>query len=179
MGNSITHWEYKHYLENLEKLNIPKYKSYLYPKDFYEYDRLISRKLDEKVNSAQVKAIHIISDGLRNMEGIEKFMGDSQGLLVKVPESPADLREEGVSLDNCIGSYISKIASGNTFIFFIRQANAPNKPFFAMEYHKGEIRQIHGFKNCNPNKEIKSFCQNFAKFLKMKKFEPKKLLEAA
>lgn len=178
MGNEITPWEYVHYITNLKSLNMPMYKSYLYPKNFYEYDGIMSRKIDDVINADQVKAIHRISEGLRNMNGIEHFMKGSKGLLVKVPESPADLREEGKFLDNCIGSYVSRVANGNTFIFFIRQIDAPDKAFFAMEYHDGVIRQIHGFKNKNPNNEIKSFCKSFADFLKISKFEPSKFIAA-
>ena len=179
IGNKFTVAEYQHYLENMDKLGMPHDKGYLYPDNFYEFDHLISRQLDEKSNLDQVRAIKVISEGLRNMDGINEFMAGSKGLLVKVPETPADFREEGMMLHNCIGSYIESIADGKTFIFFIRKIEEPDKPFFAMEYKDGRIVQIHGYGNCNPNKKIEKFCNSFSKYLKESKFEPKKLLEAA
>ncbi len=178
-GNKFTVYEYEHYISNLDKLEMPHDKGYLYPEDFYEFDHTISRKIDEKINSAQVRAIKIISEGLRNMEGIEEFLAGSKGLLVKVPETPSDFKEEGIKLHNCIGSYVDQISKGKTFIFFIRKMEEPNKSFFAMEYRDGKIIQIHGYGNSNPDSKIKKFCNNFSNYLKKIKFEPNKLLEAA
>ena len=180
IGNEVTYYEYEHYIENLRKLNITSNaKSDIYPKNFYVADRNISRQIDEKLNAEQVKAVRLISEGLRKMKGIDKFMQGSKGLLVKVPECPADLKEEGILLHNCIGTYTKSVSEGRTFIFFIRQIDAPDKPFFAMEYRNGHISQIHGNHNCNPDEEIKAFCNSFAKYLQLMKFEPKKLLAAA
>ncbi len=200
-NHTVTYSEYKHYLETIEELGYDmKLKIHLFPRDFIKTDKRITEEklaYNEELNKnkrltaiERVKeafdsedprnaCIKRISDSLRKMKDLDGFMNGSEGLIVKVPETYADLKIEGISLENCIGTYIDQIAKGKTFIFFIRKIEDVDKPFFAMEYRDGEIRQIHGFANCNANEVVSNFCQKLAYILKMNKFDPKKILAAA
>ena len=184
----ISYDEYNHYIRNMKKLGYYdlKDKSNLYPKDFDDADQRVAEEVvefDYKKNKKDLDEknikIKLISDALRRMKNIKDYLGGSNGLLVKVPESVLDLRTEGAKLSNCIGSYSDDISSGKTFIFFIREMDRPNHSFFAMEYNHGKIIQIHGLKNCNPSEKIRNFCNDFASVLKKKKFEPMNILQKA
>ena len=178
--------DYLHYVENLKKLGYKLTKLYLYPKDFYKADKRVS---DEIIRYEQIKEdlqfperkrqIKIISDALRKMPNLDKYLDGEDGLKVYVPESPEELRIAGKDLANCIGSYVQKVAEGNTFIFFIRKISDPDTNYYAMEYREGEIIQIRGYANKSADEKIKQFCKSFQQYLIKQKFNPKKFLQAA
>ena len=181
--NSINIHEYEKYIENIIELGCYKMdKANLYPKDFEKADKRVAEELvqhEKELNKQRDIRIKQISDGLRRMKGLKDFMKGSSGLVVKVPETAFDLVSEGASLHNCIGSYVKKIASGQTSVFFIRKIEEPDSPFFAMEYKDGEIMQIHGDNNSNPSEEIRNFCTGFAELLRKKKYAPSNILKKA
>ena len=175
--------EYKHYIDNMKSMgyDIDK-KINLYPKNFRKADERVTREIIEREaeqNKEMSIKIKLISDGLRNMPDIRDYMGGSNKLLVKIPESVEDLVSEGMSLSNCIGTYGEKISLGKTFIFFIRSADKPDEPFYAMEYVDGRIVQVRGFANKSAPEDVTKFCADFSKYLKKKKFNPKDYLKAA
>lgn len=133
------------------------------------------------LTTEQNRKMHLICEGLRKMSDIGKFLNGSSGLLVKVPETMFELKQEGINLANCIGSdrYENSIPNGDTIIFFIRQIDEPDDPYYAMEYKNGQIFQIHGYANCNPPKELHDFCVDFEKYLQKKHFNPAEFLKAA
>ena len=146
---NINIYEYKHYIENLEKLgyNI-KDTYYSLPKDFRAADDKITEEYmmkfeadkyaKKKKNDVLIKKI---SDGLRKMDSLKEFLNGSNGLLVYVPESSADLISEGRNLHNCIGTYVERIAEGKTLVFFVRKLDNPTAPFVAFEYKDGKVIQ--------------------------------------
>ena len=75
------------------------------------------------------------------MEGLQEFLNGSNGLLVYVPESSEDLIAEGKSMNNCVGTYVDRIAEGKTFVFFVRRLDDPTAPFVDFEYCNGEVIQ--------------------------------------
>lgn len=171
---NINTWEYKHYLDLLNKLNYELDNSYVYPKDFRKADDRVTQeweaRLDEerlKKMSKQSKLIKKISDGLRKMPDLQEFLNGSNGLLVYVPESAKELLEQGRALHNCIGTYVDRIAEGKTLLFFVRRLEAPNDPFVAFEYVNGEVVQCRADHNENvTDDKIISFVDAFAERLR-------------
>ena len=151
--NDVVATEYSNYINVLKKLGYPIDNSYMFPKDFekenkrvhIEYDANKS-ELDTKYNNKLIKQI---SDGLRNMKELKTFLDGSKGLLVYVPDSVADLKEEGRALHNCIGTYVDRVAEGKTFVFFVRRLDNPTAPFVAFEYCNGEVIQCRSDHNQN------------------------------
>lgn len=150
------HHEYSHYLWVLEKLGYDlKDTYYSMPKDFWKADKKASdeyAKIQEeeriKQDNKRIKELESknalikeISDGFKRMDGLQEFLNGSNGLLIYVPDSVTDLIEEGRKLHNCIGSYVDRVANGNTFVFFVRKLDAPYAPFVAFEYFNGEVVQ--------------------------------------
>jgi hypothetical protein len=145
------------YLETLKKQL--KYdmtdKYYIMPKDFRKADLRASEELQKKRDEEKARRDHeaamkmqkqndkikAISDGLRKMPDLQKFLDGSRGFLVYVPENAEDLMTEGRIQHNCIGTYVDRVASNKTLLFFIRKLDCPDAPFVAMEYCNGDIIQ--------------------------------------
>lgn len=166
--------EYVDYVTILKKLGYPFDNSYMFPKDFdKEYKRVYAEynanreEIDNKYNNGIIKKI---SDALRNMKDLSTFLNGSKGLLVYVPDSVKDLKEEGKSLHNCIGNYVDRVVEGKTFVFFVRKLNAPDAPFVAFEYCNGEVIQCRADHNENvEDNNVIDFVEAFAERLRRNK----------
>lgn len=148
-NKKLNWWEFKHYLSLLREMKYDMTDTYYTcPKDFRKADKMVSDayikfKEEQRLHgmSKQTMLIKKISDGLRNMEDLKEFMTGTNGLLVYVPESAKELLDEGKALNNCIGTYVDRIAENKTLVFFVRKLNAPDEPFVAFEYCNGEVIQ--------------------------------------
>lgn len=185
--------EYFHYLYLLEKANMT-INDYLFPKDFRKTEKDVldtidainalkrEKELERDKQMAKSKngIINAISTALLNMKDIDRYLGGSNGLLVKVPETAEELVEEGSRLHNCLRTYIDKVARGDCLIFFIRRADRPDEPFYAMEYCNGEINQLYADHNEHDSNYdvVYTFCSDFIKILNDLKVDTKSLAKA-
>ena len=62
--------------------------------------------------------------------------------IIMLPENCQDIIQEGQNMHNCVGSYIQKIASGKSLVFFIRQKDYPDESFITAEYAYGKLTQL-------------------------------------
>lgn len=71
------------------------------------------------------------------------------GLQVIIPGLYGDIIAEGAALSHCVGSYANDYADGKTIIVFVRNADAPETPYYTMEINidTAEIVQFYGYKN--------------------------------
>ena len=76
-----------------------------------------------------------------------KMLENDGEYLIDMPKCSADLTEEGSKLRHCVGGYVYNVANGNTAIYFLRKASAPNEPWLTVEVANKQCRQIHG--SCN------------------------------
>jgi hypothetical protein len=83
----------------------------------------------------------------------DKFRYDGTRFSVIAPETPYDVINEGIALHHCVKTYLDNIANGETTILFVRKNGELEKPFYTLEVKNNEIRQCHGFANCNTDKE--------------------------
>ena len=108
-------------------------------------DRELKNKFDELVKARQYMEMEI--DGL-------KFV---------LPKKASDIVNEGSALHHCVSTYVDRHASGTITIVFIRNAEAPKKPLYTMEFCKKEIVQIRAKYNQNPPKEVWSAAEIWKK----------------
>lgn len=75
----------------------------------------------------------------------DKLGYETKEFIFRAPEDTRDLQREGTLLRHCVASYSDKIADG-TIVMFMRQKNAPEKPYCTIEfdYELGVI-QAKGF----------------------------------
>ena len=150
VANKIEIREYIHYLSLCRDLQYPENDYYLYPKDFKQMDLIVSDeymkqkdKIAYEMRQKNSELIHKVSIGLQNLPEIKSLMNGSNGLLVYIPDSADDLSMEGKNQNNCVGTYVERIAKKQTLVFFIRQLNNPTASFVTMEMsYKGEVHQV-------------------------------------
>lgn len=184
LKQNITISEYKHYKEQLNRYGFPLDNSNLYPKDFRKAeDELVDISIasEARAKSDRSPMITKISKALREMPDIKDYIGGSTGLLVKVPETAEELIKEGKKLHNCLATYVDRVARGETSIFFIRRIDEPDKPFYAMEYSNGQVRQLYTYNNKKGNDydTVYTFCADFINILNKLNYQPKEVLKVA
>ena len=78
----------------------------------------------------------------------EKFNAESDKYLIRVPNQLDEITKEGISLHHCVGGYLSRHASGNTNIIFLRRKEDPDTSFYTIEVNSHDrVVQIHGSYN--------------------------------
>lgn len=82
-------------------------------------------------------------------------------------KSGEEIKEEGRTLHHCVGTYVERVARGETMILFIRRIEKPAEPFYTMEFRDGKVVQCRGKHNCAMTKEIKAFAMAFEKKMKL------------
>lgn len=159
-------YHYKDYIKMAEDMKYDmKSKSVIFPKDVNKaHDDIVKiykAKKDEIRAAKMRKVCEELTASLCKALNIPTFNFSDENYMIVLPEKDSDLSAEGAALGHCVGSYIGRMADGETTIFFIRQLSNPEKPFFTMEIKDGKIIQIHGKRNCNPDSELRKFCENF------------------
>ncbi|WP_302373143.1 PcfJ domain-containing protein [Sellimonas intestinalis] len=115
-----------------------------------EYQKLLDKKALEEI---------LGENG--NIQNAFQIKG--KGLLLVVPASAEDIKAEGAALHHCVGTYVDRVARGETNIFFIRKEKEPDKPYFTMEWRDNDIVQCRGSRNCGMTPEVKAFTEAFKK----------------
>ena len=108
-------------------------------------DRELKNKFDELIKARQYMEMEI------------------NGLKFVLPKKASDIVNEGSALHHCVSTYVDRHASGTITIVFIRNAEAPKKPLYTMEFCKKEIVQIRAKYNQNPPKEVWSAAEIWEK----------------
>lgn len=80
-----------------------------------------------------------------------------------IPQTSADIIDEGVQQCNCVGSYIERVAQGNTFVCFMRKNTDPDHSYVTIEVKNGNVCQVKGFANRVTYKEEDDFIKKWAK----------------
>ncbi len=81
--------------------------------------------------------------------------------VVVIARSPQDLIREGDTLHHCVGrmNYDQKFAREESLIFFVRNAETPDKPFVTVEYSlkSKKVLQCYGDKDTKPTDDVLEF----------------------
>ena len=156
---------------------------YYFPKNFKavhdriarEYQAMQDRKAaaEKRRREAKIKkAAELTKQALTQVfkeNGGKGFLIKGKGLLLVVPKDADEIKTEGAALHHCVGTYVERVAKGETNIFFIRKEEEPDVPFFTMEYKNGQVVQCRGSHNCGMPANVKSFVNEFQK--KMNAYE--------
>ena len=93
--------------------------------------------------------------------GVDALNIKGNGLILIVPANSAAIKEEGEALHHCVGTYIERVAKGETAIFFIRRESEPEKPYYTLEWRDNKVIQCRGMNNCIVTDKVKAFVQAF------------------
>ena len=104
-------------------------------------------------NSAYKKQKEMKSQKLLNKYKLTKKKRDKlydfedDEFIIKMPDTPIDIMEEGKTLNHCVGGYMENHVEGKTTILFLRRKNDPETSFYTIEVKNNEVIQIHGRDN--------------------------------
>ena len=104
-----------------------------------------------------------IEEIFKKNEGTDAFSIKGKGLILMVPKNGDEIKAEGEALHHCVGGYVSRVASGETNIFFVRKAEAPGESYFTLEYRDNRVIQCRGLHNCDMPPDVKAFVKVFEK----------------
>lgn len=152
--------DYKDYMNTAEKLGMDIHKnSVLRPSNLKEAHDETMLRLTAVKNEAIDKAI-------AECARADQFR---LGHLMVVPAlSQEDLNKESAKLHHCVKTYGDKIANGKCWIFFIRNVDAPDEPYYTLETDTaGKFVQCRGKHNCSMTDEVSDFKDGFIKALQM------------
>jgi hypothetical protein len=110
---------------------------------------------------ATKKAMDKIFDANNGIDNAFAIKG--KGLILVVPKTSDEIRAEGATLHHCVGSYVGRVAKGETMILFVRKEKEPDKPYFTMEWNDNKIIQCRGNHNCAMPPEVEAFVKVFEK----------------
>lgn len=174
--------DYFDYIGWLEKMGYNMRNEFnLYPKDFEKAHDDKSKeyiKFKDKRAKEDIKRFNKLMKKLRkDTSDVDAMNLRVEGMFVRLPAQLDELKREGEILHHCVGTYVDKVAKGETMIFFIRQESDPDKPFFTLEW-KGRVVQCRGYRNCDMTPEVKAFVNIFQEKMVEYENEPKKQRKA-
>ena len=113
-------------------------------------------------HEVEVKSMKSLTDKLN-----KKYSYENDTFIIRAPTSMQEIINEGKALRHCVGSYAERHANSKTVILFLRHKDDPDTPFFTVEMHGKEYRQIQGFKNsAELTADVKEFFDNFLEHIK-------------
>lgn len=74
---------------------------------------------------------------------------EQDGLLIRLPQDAAELIAEGQYLHHCVAGYADRMADGKTTILLIRRVEAPEVPFYTLEWLNGRVQQCRTLRNAD------------------------------
>ena len=150
--------------EMLEELGYD-IKQNLLPKDFATAHERLSVELqelhDKQALERKRKMEERFKELLKDNEEVDALSIKHKNLLIRLPYSLDEIREEGKILGHCVGGYCDRVAKGETSIFFIRKKEEPNKPYYTLEYRDGKVIQCRGKRNATMTEEVEAFQKCF------------------
>ena len=141
----------------------------LFPADFQKAHEHFSELLSQRKNAKQDAAIRAQAEKM----GGYRWTDGETGLTIFPADSTAALAKEGKTLHHCVGTYASAMARGETTIFFIRRTDAPDVPYFTLEYKDGKVAQNRGECNCARTEEVQAFEDRWLAYIEEVKKEEK------
>ncbi len=134
-----------------------------FPRDFMRWHDI---RIDE-ADSKRAK-----EDRKKRRELYKKFSGvaekyqplerdGEESFVIFIAKSPAELQKEGRRLNHCVGKngYDQKFAREESLIFFLRQHDAPDKPYVTIEYSpkQKKVLQCYAEHNHSPSEDAREY----------------------
>ena len=152
--------DYADYLRDIDKLQAKLTAKTLRPKNFIEEHELTSQMVQDRLNELQAK--NFVRYQTEKTKMTKPYL--SGDLLIRPAKNAKELDKESANLHHCVRTYKSKVADGKTAILFIRKQEAPDEPFYTLEYDGKKIVQCRGLYNCDMTDEVKSFVAEWEKW---------------
>lgn len=156
--------DYQDYIKECEDLGHDMTdKRILFPKDLAKAHERTTIQIKVKANAVEDTQIRAIAEKLQGVAW------QRNGLLIRPAANAEEIITEGQKQNHCVGSYLPRVARGETNILLVRRTEAPDEPFYTMEYHDGRIIQCRGKSNCTTTAEVQAFIEEWLAWTKKKK----------
>ncbi len=167
--NALTDW--KDYISLASALKYDLNDEYYYlPPDLSEaHDRVVKehKKNEDKIARRKLREQEKLFKQMMKEGCMDGMVLKTKDLMIVVPKSLEDIKAEGRELHHCVGTYCDKVAKGETMILFVRKVEAPDQPYYTMEWKDKKVVQCRGVRNQGMTKEVSAFVKTFE--TKMKK----------
>lgn len=166
VGKSQQQNDYFDYIQWMTEMGYDMRNEFnLYPKDFQkahdeksaEYIKFKDKRAKEEIKKFN-KWLKELRKGSADTEAMNLKVS---GMFIRLPNQLDEIKKEGETLHHCVGTYVDRVAKGETMIFFIRKIEEPDKPFYTLEWKENKVAQCRGFKNCDMTPEVKLFSKLF------------------
>ncbi len=147
-------------------LQIPVLPEHIKPSKIDEYHDTASRFYDTlqdyKRNTQIAVYSQKISDRYKDEAKDWEYTNGTYALLF--PKNAEEIRNEGIKLHHCVGSYCGMVANKQTTILFLRDVTNINAPLMTMEVsNDGFIKQFFAYHDAfNSDPDIAEFVREFA-----------------
>jgi hypothetical protein len=164
------------YLKPFENLNISESLTLL--RDYFDMAHQIGR--DVKKYPKYLRSMHDIitsnfnsfkksySEKLFSGRVREDLEYEDKKYCVITPKTPKEIISEGTSNNNCVGSYIDKILSGETYLVFMRNSKDKETSLITLEVKGDCLVQYKGAYNRTPTKDEMEFINKYCKLKDIK-----------
>ena len=130
-----------------------------YPEHLEEMHRKL--KFHDRLRKQQINE-QGFADAVEKMKKLE-FSPEHSPFMIICPKSKDDMFNEASQQQNCLASYVDRVASGQCMIFFMRYKKKPAQSLVTIEvYQNGSIGQVKGRNNRFPEREHMRFVEKWA-----------------
>ena len=139
------------------------------------------RNLAEAHDRASQRIKAAANEALRDrfaarFRSLKNLSWEREGILIRPCATPEELNREGELLKHCVASYAERHASGQTAIFFCRRTEAPDEPWYTVQFDEkaGRVVQNHGYRNDAERpipQEVRQFVKDWERDLQRIKAE--------
>lgn len=119
------------YNKMLKSISTRKYEKY--PKYFLSMHKIVVR------NYNRLKLEFPVEDFKERID--KELEYKYRDYVFLYPNSPQDIKDEAVSAQNCVASYIEKVLKGECHIMFLRKKDTPEKTLVTLELQKLRVIQ--------------------------------------
>jgi len=146
------------YVEMQYTIKNGKYEKY--PRFLHSVHDIVTK------NYRMMKSVYDEIKFSNNVDKSLEYYG--KDFMVLVPKSTQCLKDEGIKLNHCVGSYVERVINNTCQIAFLRQDE--NESLITLDIRNGQINQAKGYMNRRLTEEetkwLNKYCQ--AKNLKIK-----------
>lgn len=163
--------EYRDYLRACQYLKLDfKDTKIAFPKELKRmHDERIAQMDAQKIREDKEKRAKLWQDFENAAEALKRFEITAAGFLIKIPETPHDLKKEGAALHHCVGrmDYDARMVEGKSFIAFLRSTADPATPLVTIEYDLKamKLRQVYGDHDSAPEPKAREFVDDWARYV--------------
>ena len=145
------------------------------------HDRELEEVNRRKEEASKAEMAARAAKFVERFEKLSAFAWEKDGIIIRPARDEAELKAEGTKLNHCVATYARRHAAGETAIFFLRQMDKPEEPWFTLELDEKrlEVRQNRGKHNCARTEEVQAFETAWLAHIKTMKTKKRKTKKGA